>query len=82
MRCCNNHAVLKVSFVAMCVVMPPPFSCFGDSSKMRNKLILPSMVSSRVYVVDTGSDPLAPKLAKVCESVKVCVFVSYCVHMQ
>ncbi|XP_030879267.1 methanethiol oxidase-like, partial [Leptonychotes weddellii] len=39
-------------------------SCFGDSTKSRNKLILPCLVSSRIYVVDVGSDPRAPKLHK------------------
>lgn len=39
-------------------------SCFGDSTKSRNKLMLPSFISSRVYVVDVGSDPRAPKLHK------------------
>lgn len=39
-------------------------SCFGDSTKTRNKLMLPSLISSRVYVVDVGSDPRAPKLHK------------------
>lgn len=40
-------------------------SCYGDSTKSRNKLILPSLVSSRVYVVDTGTNPRAPQLHKV-----------------
>lgn len=39
-------------------------SCFGDSTKARTKLMLPSLISSRVYVVDVGSDPRAPKLHK------------------
>ena len=40
-------------------------SCFGDATKKRNKLVLPSLVSSRVYIVDTGTDPRAPRMAKV-----------------
>jgi len=43
-------------------------SCFGDSTKSRNKLILPCLMSSRIYVVDVGSDPRAPKLHKVIEA--------------
>jgi selenium-binding protein 1 len=39
-------------------------SCFGDSTKSRNKLVLPSLISSRIYVVDVGSEPRAPKLHK------------------
>ncbi|CAB1334712.1 unnamed protein product [Coregonus sp. 'balchen'] len=42
-------------------------SCFGDSSKKRNRLILPSLISSRVYVVDTGTDPRAPQMHKIVE---------------
>ncbi|XP_044131990.1 methanethiol oxidase-like [Bufo gargarizans] len=43
-------------------------SCFGDPSKVRNKLILPCLISSRVYVVDVGTDPRAPCLHKVVEA--------------
>uniref|UniRef100_A0A9L0I6J3 Methanethiol oxidase n=1 Tax=Equus asinus TaxID=9793 RepID=A0A9L0I6J3_EQUAS len=39
-------------------------SCFGDSTKSRNKLVLPSFISSRIYVVDVGTEPRAPKLHK------------------
>ncbi|XP_062394305.1 methanethiol oxidase [Sardina pilchardus] len=42
-------------------------SCFGDASKKRNRLIMPSLISSRVYVVDVGTDPLAPRLHKIVE---------------
>uniref|UniRef100_A0A2K5EU74 Methanethiol oxidase n=1 Tax=Aotus nancymaae TaxID=37293 RepID=A0A2K5EU74_AOTNA len=42
-------------------------SCFGDSTKSRTKLVLPSLISSRIYVVDVGSEPRAPKLHKVIE---------------
>ncbi len=40
-------------------------SCFGDPSKCRNRLILPSLGSDRVYVIDVETDPLAPRLFKV-----------------
>lgn len=39
-------------------------SCHGDSSKARSKLVLPCLISSRVYVVDVGTEPRAPKLHK------------------
>ncbi|KAF5916215.1 hypothetical protein HPG69_010574 [Diceros bicornis minor] len=39
-------------------------SCFGDNTKSRNKLVLPSFISSRIYVVDVGTEPRAPKLHK------------------
>ncbi|XP_077177122.1 methanethiol oxidase-like [Paroedura picta] len=42
-------------------------SCFGDTTKKRNRLILPCFGSSRIYVVDTGTDPMAPRLHKVIE---------------
>ncbi|XP_066464972.1 methanethiol oxidase [Eleutherodactylus coqui] len=43
-------------------------SCFGDSTKVRDKLILPCLISSRVYVVDVGTDPRAPRIHKVVEA--------------
>ncbi|XP_035202382.1 uncharacterized protein LOC118178185 isoform X4 [Oxyura jamaicensis] len=43
-------------------------SCFGDTTKKRNRLILPSLISSRIYVVDVGTDPRAPRLFKVVNS--------------
>ncbi|XP_027717373.1 methanethiol oxidase [Vombatus ursinus] len=46
-------------------------SCFGDSSKSRTKLILPSLISSRIYVVDVDSNPRAPKLHKIVEPTEV-----------
>ncbi|XP_077176346.1 methanethiol oxidase-like [Paroedura picta] len=46
-------------------------SCFGDTTKKRNRLILPCFGSSRIYVVDTGTDPKAPRLHKVIEPSKV-----------
>lgn len=39
-------------------------SCYGDGSKSRTKLVLPCFMSSRVYVVDVGAEPRAPKLHK------------------
>ncbi|XP_077176302.1 methanethiol oxidase-like [Paroedura picta] len=42
-------------------------SCFGDPTKKRNRLILPGFGSSRIYVVDTGTDQRAPRLLKVIE---------------
>jgi len=41
-------------------------SCYGDSSKKRRFLILPCLLSGRVYVVDT-EDEKAPKLHKAVE---------------
>ncbi|XP_077176865.1 methanethiol oxidase-like [Paroedura picta] len=42
-------------------------SYFGDTSKKRDRLVLPCVASSRIYVVDTGTDPRAPRLYKVIE---------------
>uniref|UniRef100_A0A8C9YG67 Methanethiol oxidase n=1 Tax=Sander lucioperca TaxID=283035 RepID=A0A8C9YG67_SANLU len=44
-------------------------SCFGDASRKRNRLILPALISSRVYVVDVGTDPRAPRIHKIVEPV-------------
>lgn len=42
-------------------------SCYGVPGKCRDKLILPSLNSDRIYIVDLSSDPLAPQLFKVIE---------------
>ncbi|KAG8146976.1 putative Selenium binding protein [Naja naja] len=39
-------------------------SCFGDTTKKRNRLILPSLISSRIYVIDTGTNLRAPRMHK------------------
>ncbi|XP_054639102.1 methanethiol oxidase isoform X2 [Dunckerocampus dactyliophorus] len=44
-------------------------SCFGDASKKRNRLILPALISSRIYVVDVGTDPREPRIHKTVEPV-------------
>ncbi|KAF1586781.1 Methanethiol oxidase, partial [Eudyptes moseleyi] len=46
-------------------------SCFGDATKSRNRLILPSLISSRIYVVDVGTDLRAPRIHKVVEPVEL-----------
>ena len=40
-------------------------SCFGDKGQTRDKLILPTLGSDRIYVIDVGADPLKPKVHKV-----------------
>uniref|UniRef100_A0A8C5R2X4 Methanethiol oxidase n=2 Tax=Leptobrachium leishanense TaxID=445787 RepID=A0A8C5R2X4_9ANUR len=47
-------------------------SCFGDPTKTRDKLILPCLGSSRVYVIDVGTEPRAPRIHKVVEPDEVC----------
>ncbi|XP_077176389.1 methanethiol oxidase-like [Paroedura picta] len=42
-------------------------SCFRDTTKKRDRLVLPCFGSSRIYVVDTGTDQRAPRLHKVIE---------------
>ncbi|KAM4644299.1 methanethiol oxidase-like [Amazona ochrocephala] len=39
-------------------------TCFDNASTQRTKLILPSFISSRIYVVDVGSQCRAPRLWK------------------
>ncbi|KAL3847711.1 hypothetical protein ACJMK2_018670 [Sinanodonta woodiana] len=46
-------------------------SCYGDSSKSRNRLIMPCINSDRIYIVDTGSDERAPKLHKIVDPIEV-----------
>ncbi|XP_032090148.1 methanethiol oxidase-like [Thamnophis elegans] len=42
-------------------------SSFGDTTKEHNWLVLPCFNSSRIYVVDIGTDPQVPCLFKVIE---------------
>lgn len=42
-------------------------SCYDDPTRSRNRLILPTLGSDRVYVVDVTSDPRAPRIHKIVE---------------
>lgn len=42
-------------------------SCHGEPSSDRRFLILPSLISGRIYIVDTATNPKAPSLHKVVE---------------
>ncbi|KAI8519406.1 Methanethiol oxidase [Branchiostoma belcheri] len=46
-------------------------SCFNDASKSRNRLICPGLSSSRIYVIDTGTNPRAPRIHKTVEPTEV-----------
>ncbi|NXC76313.1 SBP1 oxidase, partial [Anhinga anhinga] len=46
-------------------------TCFDNIAVKRTKLILPCLISSRIYVVDVGSQCRAPKLCKMIEPVDV-----------
>ncbi|NXG39173.1 SBP1 oxidase, partial [Dromaius novaehollandiae] len=46
-------------------------NCAGWSATRRNKLILPCLISSRIYVVDVGTQCRAPQLCKMIEPVDV-----------
>lgn len=50
-------------------------SCFGDSSKKRNRLIMPSLISSRIYIFDVETDPRVPRIHKVTD---ICNHSSTC----
>lgn len=42
-------------------------SCHSDCTAKRDKLVLPCLMSDRVYIVDTGKNPRAPELYKTIE---------------
>ncbi|CAN6830039.1 unnamed protein product [Brassica oleracea] len=42
-------------------------SCHGDASADRRFLVLPGLISGRIYAIDTKTDPKAPSLYKVVE---------------
>merc|ERR1712243_47080 len=42
-------------------------SCHDDNSKVRNRLILPCVNSSRVYIIDSGTAQLLPRIHTIVE---------------
>ncbi len=40
-------------------------SCHSDPSRSRNRMVLPGLGSDRVYIADTATDPVRPKIVKV-----------------
>ncbi|KAJ7393994.1 Methanethiol oxidase [Desmophyllum pertusum] len=46
-------------------------SCFGDTNKRRNRLIMPSLISGRIYIFDVESDPRAPRIDKIVQPEEV-----------
>jgi len=42
-------------------------SCYDDPSRARNRLIMPGLLSSRIYAVDVASEPRKPKIDQVIE---------------
>jgi selenium-binding protein 1 len=40
-------------------------SCHSDSSRARDSLVMPSLLSSRIYIFDVATDPRAPRIRKV-----------------
>jgi len=46
-------------------------SCHSDTTKSRRYLILPGLVSGRIYAVDVETDPRAPRIKKIVEPTEV-----------
>ncbi|XP_002737973.1 methanethiol oxidase-like [Saccoglossus kowalevskii] len=46
-------------------------SCYDNCCRKRNRLVLPSLYSSRIYLVDVETNPRRPALAKVIEPEEV-----------
>ena len=51
-------------------------SCYDDPSANRNLLIMPGLLSSRIYAVDVGSDPRKPKIHQVINDFSVPALLS------
>ncbi|NXO63940.1 SBP1 oxidase, partial [Phainopepla nitens] len=55
-----------------CAGWGPACGCFDSgAAAKRTKLVLPSLISSRIYVVDVGSQCRAPRICKMIEPVDV-----------
>jgi selenium-binding protein 1 len=46
-------------------------SCFDDDSMSRSYLLVPGVRSSNIHVVDTATDPRAPRLHKIIEGSEI-----------
>jgi selenium-binding protein 1 len=46
-------------------------SCFDDPTKRRNRFVLPCLHSDRIYILDVGTEPRAPRMFKVIEGIDV-----------
>ena len=46
-------------------------SCFDDGSMSRKYLLLPGVRSNNIHVVDTASDPRAPRLHKLIDGAEI-----------
>lgn len=55
----------RAAFFSWVLSMLSFSSCFGDPNKKRNRLIMPSLISGRVYIFDVGGNPRAPQIHKV-----------------
>lgn len=55
----------RAAFFSCVLSMLSFSSCFGDPNKKRNRLIMPSLISGRVYIFDVGGNPRAPQIHKV-----------------
>jgi len=42
-------------------------SCYDDPSRSRNLLVMPGLLSSRIYYIDVGSNPRKPKIHHITE---------------
>ncbi|NXY12248.1 SBP1 oxidase, partial [Pteruthius melanotis] len=49
-------------------------SCHGDPTKSRRFLVLPGLVSSRIYIVDVATEPRAPRLHKLYKYLQTQIF--------
>merc|ERR1711884_11895 len=46
-------------------------SCFDNPNRNRNRLIMPGLLSSRIYAVDVATDPKAPRIDDIIEPSEV-----------
>ncbi|XP_068711442.1 methanethiol oxidase-like [Montipora foliosa] len=46
-------------------------SCHGDPNQRRNRLVMPSLTSNRIYIFDVETDPKAPRIHKIIEPEEV-----------
>jgi selenium-binding protein 1 len=56
-------------------------SCHDDTEMARKYLLLPGVRSNNIYVVDTATDPLAPRIHTVIDGVRLSPRLIYLVRI-
>ena len=61
-------------------------SVFDNPNAARDRLIVPGLLSSRIYAIDVATNPLAPRIDEVCISIftteRYPIFLNYIIFFK